>query len=272
MYSLDINFLKDRPDLVRETGKGSRRVSAARPTSSMVPLFAGVAVGLLLPAAVGGLWLVLNQQIADLEERQAALDRELASLQQIEDQIKKVETETSQVNADTNLLASVFNQIKPWSAMLQDMRDRIPPGVQIRTIQQSEVLPPNQPTPANPGTQSPVVPTTRLEIAGTARSYNDVNDFLLTLQRSSFFKPNETQLVSAQLVDNPTQLELPKTQAQSTPQAKVTIELPKVVSYKIQTSLSDVPSSTLIRELERKGAVGLVTRLRTLQSKGVIQP
>ena len=271
MYSLDINFLKDRPDLQRDSGKRSRQVGTRQPVGSMVPLFAGVAIGLILPLAVGGMWFFLNQQTADLEERQADLDRQLASLQKIEDQIKQVEGETQQVNADTNTLASVFNQIKPWSAMLQDLRERIPPGVQIKTIQQSEVVA-VQPNAAPAAAQTPPVTTTKLEITGTARTYNDVNDFLLTLQRSSFLKANETQVVSAQLTDNPTQFELPKTQEQSSPQAKVTIELPKVVTYRIQTSLNDVPASDLLRELERKGAVGLVTRIRTLQSKGVIQP
>jgi type IV pilus assembly protein PilN len=48
--------------------------------------------------------------------------------------------------------------------------------------------------------------------------------------------------------------------------------LPKVVEYKIQTSLKRIPSADLIRELERKGAVGLVTRLRSLQQQQAIKP
>jgi type IV pilus assembly protein PilN len=113
----------------------------------------------------------------------------------------------------------------------------------------------------------------KLEIAGTARSFDDVNYFLLTLQRSSFFKSNETQLVSAQLVTNPTKLEVPETKGQSV--AQVTYQLPKLVEYKIQTSLNDAPASELLRELDRKGAVGVVTRIRTLQQiqeKGGTQP
>jgi type IV pilus assembly protein PilN len=49
-------------------------------------------------------------------------------------------------------------------------------------------------------------------------------------------------------------------------------ELPKTVTYTIQTSLKRVPATDLMRELERKGAVGLVTRLRSLQQQQVIKP
>jgi type IV pilus assembly protein PilN len=50
------------------------------------------------------------------------------------------------------------------------------------------------------------------------------------------------------------------------------LELPKIVTYKIQTSIKRIPSADLIRELERKGAVGLVTRLKSLQQQQVIKP
>jgi type IV pilus assembly protein PilN len=113
----------------------------------------------------------------------------------------------------------------------------------------------------------------KLEIQGTARSFDDVGYFLVTLKRSPFFKGDETQLVKAQLVENRTKLEVPKTQTQG---QRVTYTLPKVVEYTISTSISDTPASELLRELDRKGAVGLVTRIRTLQEiqqeKGATQP
>jgi type IV pilus assembly protein PilN len=112
----------------------------------------------------------------------------------------------------------------------------------------------------------------KLAISGSARSFDEVNYFLLALQRSPFFKSNETQLVKAELGDNPNKVEVtaPQNKTQSGP--TVTYTLPKTVDYQIQTSLSDIPASELLRELDRKGAVGLVTRIRTLQEKGVIQP
>ncbi|NEQ18297.1 MAG: fimbrial assembly protein, partial [Moorea sp. SIO3E2] len=53
--------------------------------------------------------------------------------------------------------------------------------------------------------------------------------------------------------------------------SQVKYTLPKVVEYTIKTQLSDIPASEILKELDRKGAVGLVTRIRNLQSQGVIQ-
>jgi type IV pilus assembly protein PilN len=167
--------------------------------------------------------------------------------------------------------------------MLQDIRERIPLGVQIQTIEQTEdTTSAAAPTPAAspaPDAQAPNAqptsapsPTMKLAISGRARSFDEVNYFLLTLQRSSFLKSDETQLVKAELVQNPNKLEVTVPQNKTDSGATVTYTLPKTVAYQIQTSLSDIPASELLRELDRKGAVGLVTRIRTLQEKGVIQP
>lgn len=277
MYSLDINFLNDRPD-IRPQVQGNK---PKQKPAAMTPLILGVALGLLLPGVVGGLWFFVQQQTAKLETRQAELDSQLASLQIEQDKIKQLNDEIAKVQGDTNDLASVFNQIKPWSAMLQDIRERIPRGVQIQTIEQTEdttsaaaPTPAASPAPDAQATSAPS-PTMKLAISGRARSFDEVNYFLLALQRSPFFKSNETQLVKAELLQNPDKVEVtvPKNKTQSGPTPTYT--LPKTVDYKIQTSLSDIPASELLRELDRKGAVGLVTRIRTLQNlqkEGVIQP
>jgi len=278
MYSLDINFLNDRPD-IRPQVQGNK---PKQKPAAMTPLILGVALGLLLPGVVGGLWFFVQQQTALLETRQAELDSQLASLQIQQDKIKQLNDEIAKVQGETNDLASVFNQIKPWSAMLQDIRERIPLGVQIQTIEQTEDTTSAAPTPAaspSPDAQAPNAqatsapsPTMKLAISGSARSFDEVNYFLLTLQRSPFFKSDETQLVKAELDQNPNKVEVTVPQNKTQSDATVTYTLPKTVNYQIQTSLSDIPASELLRELDRKGAVGLVTRIRTLQEKGVIQP
>lgn len=261
MYSLDINFLNDRPEYRPDSGKSPRAKSTP---GSMVPLFLGVAAGVFLPAVVAVLWLILQNKNTELQAQSAELDAKLGELRAADEKVAAINAQAGQITTETNALATVFNQIKPWSAMLQDIRDRIPTGVQIDTIQQ--VAPP-APTAENPN------PPALVEVSGIARSFNDVNDFLLTLQKSPFLKADQTQLVSADLRDNPTQLEVQQPAAgQATGSSTVQVKLPQVVVYKIQTSLSDVPASDLLRELERKGAVGLVTRIRTLQQKGVIKP
>lgn len=287
MYSLDVNFLNDRPD-IRPTTGGSK--PSPRPVGSRTPLFIGLAVGLLLPGLVGGLWFVLQQQNAKLNEELAALKSEIAKEQIEQQKIKDLKDQITQVKGQTVALATVFDKIKPWSAVLQDVRERIPAGVQIKTIEQKKATTKSTPTPApspapkGKGTGAAVVASapppaaTNLEISGTARSFDEVNYFLLTLQRSPFFKGDETELLKAQLVKNPTKLEVPTPKNKSAATAKVTYELPQVVEYTIQTNLSDERASAnsdLLRELDRKGAVGLVTRIRTLQQiqeKGATQP
>jgi type IV pilus assembly protein PilN len=240
---------------------------------------------------VGALWFVLQQQTAQLDEELTGLKSEIAKEQIEQQKIKDLRSQITQVKGQTVALAGVFDKIKPWSAVLQDVRERIPPGVQIKTIEQKKVTTKSTPTPAaSPppkakGTNakatdaiaaSPPPPATNLLISGTARSFDDVNYFLLGMQRSPFFKGEETELVKAQLVKNPTKLEVPKTDNRSA--AKVKYELPQVVEYTIQTNLSDDQASSneeLLRELDRKGAVGLVTRIRTLkqiQEQGATQP
>jgi type IV pilus assembly protein PilN len=270
MYSLDINFLKDR-GIQPEPSAGPKPI----PKGSMTPLVIGVIVGLLLPGIVGGLWLFLQQQNAQLREQDAQLQAQLDQLKIGQKKVDQLNKQIVDVKAETEALASVFNEIKPWSAMLVDLRDRIPPGVQISSIEESQeaAAASSSSTDANAKeAASTPRPTRKLEISGTARSFDDVNYFLLTLQRSAFLKNDETQLVSAELVSNPNKLEvdLPNNQNQSA--GRVTYELPKLVQYKIQTNLSDVPASDLLRELDRKGAVGLVTRIKSLQEQGVIQP
>jgi type IV pilus assembly protein PilN len=273
MYSLDINFLKDRPEY---SGQREKSTATPMPVGSMTPLYIGVAIGLLLPGLVGGLWLFLQQQNAQLTQEKEQLNARLGSLKTAEEQIKQLDKDISTVKGETQALASVFEKIKPWSAMLQDIRERIPPNVQLDTIEQKQVVATNAPAPsatqAKPGTPAPnPAPTTKLEISGVARTFDDVNYFLLTLQRSPFLKNDQTQLIKAELLQNSRRLEFNYPQNQNQAGGRVTYELPKVVGYKIQTSLNDVPASELIRELDRKGAVGLVSRIRALQEKGVYQ-
>jgi type IV pilus assembly protein PilN len=137
------------------------------------------------------------------------------------------------------------------------------------------------PTPAATGTPSPAAttpgattvattssvldtPITKIKVTGIAQSFNDVNSFMLTLKKSAFLNPNDIQLVTANLV-----LE----GANITGTGSNTTIIPiKAVKYEIQTSLKQVAAPELLRELEQKGAIGLVTRLKSLQQQQVMKP
>jgi type IV pilus assembly protein PilN len=275
MYSLDINFLNDRPEYKPDGGARARGARAV-PTDSRQPLILGLLAAILLPALAGGLLLFLQSRNADLEQRQAALDSQLGDIQAKQKQIESLRTETKQVKDETVALASVFTTLKPWSAVMQDFRDRIPPGVQILRVKQLP-LPQNQPQPspspgAAPGTPTPPL-VGKVEISGIANSFNDVNDFMLVLQKSAFLDPKETQLVASELQQTaPT---LSTLQLKNTPALAIDInnipKLPRQIEFTIQTAFNDIPASNLLQELERKTAVGLVTRIEELQRKGVIQ-
>ncbi len=274
MYSLDINFLNDRPEYKPE---GARQRTKAVSTDSRRPLFVGAAVAVALLAAVGGSLLFLQAQNANLEQRQSELASQIGDLEKKQKDIAAVNAQTQEIKAETAALASVFNLVKPWSAMMQEMRDRIPPGVQLLSITQSVPTAPATPQAApSPGAAPAVVgpPGSVLQITGIANSFNDVNDFLLVLQKSNFLKADNTKLVKATLQREATRVEPARLQnaQQQQLRAEQLPVLPKQVEFQIETALSDVPASDLLRELDRKGAVGLVTRIENLQRKGVIKP
>lgn len=256
MYSLDVNFLKDRPAYQKKPER-SGGISLKFPTGNLTLLYVGVAVGVGLPALLGIGWWFLQGKIVELDGQIAQLDQESKRLDTEIGNINKIKDETKAVKGETQALVTVFDQIRPWSAMLQDLRDRIPAAVQIKTIRQT---PPILAAEGKPASN----PAGGLEITGLARSFNDVNDFLLSLQQSQFLKSTESRILTATLVDAP----LPPGVGQ--PTNSVIIKPPQVVEYTIQSSLNDVPASELIRELEKKGTVGLVTRIRSMQQTGVI--
>lgn len=250
MYGLDINFLNDRPEYRPESS--ARPVAKAGLGQGSTPLILGAIAGLLIPGIVFGLQLFLQSENTRLRAEEAELVAQLETIARQIQQVEAVQAQAQQVEAEADAFARVFQDIKPVSALLQDIRDRTPAGVQVQNIQKS-------------GTGEEA----KITISGYGRSFNDVNDFLLLLQQSPFLNSDGVLLNSGNLQDNPTQIEI----SQANPNASapnITAKLPQVVGYQIEAKLSEKPANELLRDLERKGAVGLVTRIRTLQQKGVI--
>ncbi len=283
MYNIDINFLKDRglvenEPLVIPAAAGEQNLDKR-------PIYAGAGVGVFSLVAVG-IWWVLQMQITNTNSiKLTKLEEEVKLLESQVGKLKTIEAETTSLKEQTTSLSTVFNYIRPWSAFLQDIRDRVPSGVQITLIEQKN--PPKQPGTPKPATPAPAPapapagnapksgasapatpapapapveppPTIMLEISGLARSFGDMNDFLLLIQESAFFEKKETKVVKAELIKNPTRIN-------SSGGSNTNLELPKVVEYKIQTSLSNTPASELIAEIRRKGAVGVESRLEKIQ-------
>ncbi|MFB2835086.1 PilN domain-containing protein [Floridanema evergladense] len=291
MYSLDVNFLKDRPEFAKsEQSKQKKKFTV----SGKAPLFAGVAVGVIFPLAVLGVWWWQTSEQSNLEAKITQVQADLDKAAQQQGQLQKVRQETALYKQQTQALASVFEQIRPWSAMVNDISERVPPGVQITCIAQvpasgnssssigcqnvpnpqisssSSSTPTPTPSPTNAST-TPVLPADKLEITGIATSFDNVNDLMLTLQRSAFLNNKDTRLITAKLIENPIKVERDSSKPPADGNNFQIPPLPKVVQFKIQTSLTDKTASQLLAQIGGLGDLGLTTRIEALKKQGVIK-
>jgi type IV pilus assembly protein PilN len=255
MYSLDINFLKDR-QLGGSSDRGGGKV-AKKPMElgASTPIIAGGAVLAILPSLALGAWWLINAQKAKLDNEINTIKAELGDPQANSQKIQSLQQELDRATQETKALVDVFNQIKPWSAVLEDIRNQTPTGVQINSIEQNQ----------GAGGANAPTPSGNLLVKGFAQSYKDVNNFFLTLQRSDFIDASKTKLEKATLTDNPTTLDLG-----ALPEGQnISVELPKVIEYSMNAAFNNKPATQLLRELERNSALGLVTRIKTIEQKGL---
>ena len=246
MYNLDINFLRDRG---LEQAPESNDFSIHKKEPSIVdkiPIAVGVLIAIIAPTITFLQLQSVNAKTVDVEAETKRIESEIADLGNQNTKIEAANEEIQKVEQETAALVGVFEKIKPWAAIMQEVSDRTPPGVQVDSIQQS-------------GSGS----GTGINLAGTARSYADVNDFVLFLQRSPFFDAKRIKLNTAGKtnfnVDIENEEDLPD---------NISFEVPEGIKYKISAQLKNVPSSKLIEEIDKKGSTGLVTRLKILEQKG----
>ncbi|MCD8488574.1 MAG: PilN domain-containing protein [Desertifilum sp.] len=265
MYSLDINFLRDRPEYLKEQQQDKR---SPKPTvSGSTPIIVGAVAAVALLGITFAAKVYLENENSKLAAELATLDQAIANQEAQKAQITQINQETEAIRSDTTALATVFNQITPWSALLEEVRERAPGNIQIENIQKVSIqLPPPDPSAAPADPNAPPAPTSvpGLEISGRARSYNDVNDFMLLLQNSDFFNGQDIRLVSANLQQSNTQVATPT-------DSNIEVRLPPVVQFQVRSALNDKPASEILAQLRRQGAEGLVERIQYLQQKGVIQ-
>ena len=257
MYNLNINFLKDRKlDTTQTQTSGSFTTrKQATPINERVPIIAGVTVGVALVVASSAALMVINRQKAKTEAQIRDLETKISRLKGQNEEVQQLQAQIAQVKQDTKALVSVFKQIKPWSALLEEISELIPPTVQVRSIRQS-------------GQNN----TTTLDFTGVASSYDDVNDFVLTLKKSRFINSQNTRLNNSRLQEiNSINEPLSDSGQSSGQEERASVNLAEI-EFSITAELSDIPASELVNDLKRRGAIGLVNRLRNLESKGAIQP
>ena len=239
MYSLDVNFLNDRSAIKPGKRSGGGRAKPSLSPNDRRPLYLGFGALIFFPVLAAALWGILTMQNGDLERQQADLDTQLGTLEAEKKNLSSIQAEAKLANEEAQSLATVFNQIKPWSAMAQDIRDRLPSSVQLAAITQQKVDLAAPATAAAPGAPPPV--SGRISIKGLANSFNDVNDFVLTLQQSNFLRANETKVVSAELGEEKT-LQLPEYPGTKREMGEFKApRLPRKVTFEITTAVNDVP-------------------------------
>jgi type IV pilus assembly protein PilN len=268
MYSLDVNFLKDRH--LTEPGKTASpvKVSPGFDFRQNLPTFIGLGVGVALLAIAGLCGVFLNWQKAQTEEQVRALDAELGQLQGRSKKLQDLKKQLAAIEGENNALVGVFERIRPWSAILQEIRLQIPPTVSVSGIQQVD-LPPD-------AAQGQTTGRTQLKISGFARDYEAVNHYLLTLQGSPFLKADKTAIESASEADLLIPLDPRPIASIPLPRSylslKPTVTVPKGVKYTIVAELQDTPVTRQLPSIARNGAVGVVTRIKTLERQGVLPP
>jgi len=245
MYSLDINFLKERaaegqPNVVAT----EQQRAPSGELADWLPAIGGAALGAVLVAGVLIYGRLVDGQVKNLETEVATLESELGSLQANQQRIQRKREELEEQKALTRTLVDVFDRVKPMTAILQDVSDRLPAGVQLDAFQQTGER-----------------PDIRVEFQGLASNYSAIASFALAVEQSKFVQAETIQLGSVR------ETEYPLNNAEGLPDG---LEPLPVFSYTLTATLNDASAADLLDELQRKGADGLAARIDALKSQGLV--
>ncbi len=274
MYGIDINFLNDRKDRPVEAIVPSAKGRSA-PSATKLPLLIGLGVAIAALAGVGGYWAILQSQQKGLMAQQADLDSRLTELQQKLAQADTVRQQAEAIDSEITALAGVFERIRPWSAIVRDVQGRTPSRTQISQLTQTSPAE-GVTTPAAAATTPPATPATPatteapafsaaggLELSGNACSFDDVNDFMLTLKNSPFLESKSVEITKADLG------EIVPGRCPGDPDTGKPLAL---VSYTIASNIKSIPATELLDELNRQQeSTGLAARIRALQETGALK-
>ncbi len=260
MYSIDINFLNDREDRPVLATQSSSVVR--QPSNDRTPIAIGLGVLVAALAGVGGFFGLLKYQESTLQTRQAELDQELTELQAKLAQVDRIKAETDAARSESRALAGVFTKIRPWSAIVKDIQNRIPTRAQLSKVSQTA----GESIPETPGGE-PVAPEAGgISIDGTACSFDDINDFVLTLKNSPFLESETVKLNTSSLGSEV----LGRCPGEAQREEPI-----KLVNYTIAGNVKSVSIEQferLLAELENQQAsVGLSSRLKALLETGVLE-
>ena len=166
MHTPDINFLRQRQDRYSSVPSDSPAIGSSVSNGllgGVNAILIGVAISFILLGAYAVADFTFRRRLASLEEEQSTITQELATAQAELSQLRALESELSAINDRTQAFKSFFNDVQPWSAILQDIRNQTPPNVWLTSISADN---------------------NTVNLSGQATQFQSVNDFQLTLLQS----------------------------------------------------------------------------------------
>lgn len=165
MYVPEINFLKDRTTDGVLDPVGTTIDDPFQEESGVDPLIWAVVVPVIALTLVVGITLYLNNQIGTKTEELATLNGQIATIQGEVAQLKIQEKELQEYQNRSQAVINLFDLSRPWSAVLEDLRRRVPGNVWLENFTTKE---------------------NAIEIKGRALDFTQIAAFQLTLQDSPF--------------------------------------------------------------------------------------
>ncbi|MFS8880262.1 PilN domain-containing protein [Synechococcus sp. H55.11] len=230
MYTPEINFLKERPDVLTAAQAGGGAVAAPTTAAGAESWALAIGLGVAVTAvAMGTFWYFqdsFSRQRNTLRAERTRLDGELSTANAELTRLQGLSQELQTIRTQTEGFRSFLGSVQPWSAILEEVRRRIPGrGVWITNISASGDT---------------------VNIQGGALDFPLVNDFLLTLLDSNF--------VTSAVLNSASRVE-------GTPETEPSVTYGLTVTIR---TIGD-PDPEFTRELEQRGAIGLVEKIRILR-------
>ncbi len=259
MFTPEINFLKERPN--DQGTAGFAPLEDTRVSSGIMGGVNAIIIGTAVAIVAAGAAVAYGQlqagRLRELEAQQATVTQDLNTAQSELTRLQGIRRELDAIEAQTEAFKSFFRQVQPWSAILQDLRNRIPADVWITSMESSlPIAPPTvaaTPVAADPAAADAAVPVVQqgpaaiLTVEGESLSFEQINDFVLTLLQSPFV--SGVQIVRGEKIEPLDETFIPS------------------VAYTLEVELRelDLASAEYQETLSERGAAGLVEKIDILR-------
>jgi Tfp pilus assembly protein PilN len=234
MFVPEINFLRDQAGAPGGAPAGYTPAPEFSEAGGGVdPLLVGTAVPIVALVAVAGLTLLFNSQVSAKEGEVASLDGRLGRLNAQVAEMGRLKQEIDSERQRVEAVVNLFDLSRPWSAVLEDLRRRVPEGVWLNSLTSSS------------GKDGDLV-----NLEGRALRFEEVAAFQLTLKDSPFVADATIQDATKEEGKDNT---------------------PATVAYKMQVRLSQRKLRELVGALEATGSVGILEKLRRVQQEKLVR-